>query len=243
VEGQLSRNGGHLVGGALTLADVCVACALLPLMTGVLSAEVRDSALPATTAWLAACCQHPAFSSVLGAVQLCPATSGWVAPAAADKGGKKKKQKGGAGGGGGSEQQQQQQQQQSSNGGAAGEELDPEKAAKKVRARAGWSVCACSVGSRTTPAAASVSPTHGALRAHGMTCARTHKHTQTHTAHQAAKLAEKEAKKAKAAAKAAAAAAAASGAAAGAGSDKKASKKAEADAKKVGCVCVCLCAV
>jgi hypothetical protein len=62
-----------------------------------------------------------------GDVVLCSAEAGWVAPAAAKADKKKKKGKGEEGG------QQQQQQQQS--GGGADAELDPEKAAKKVR---GW---------------------------------------------------------------------------------------------------------
>jgi hypothetical protein len=54
-------------------------------------------------------------------VVLCSADSGWVAPAAAKVDKKKKKGKGEEGG-------QQQQQQE-----GADAELDPEKAAKKVR--------------------------------------------------------------------------------------------------------------
>jgi len=64
-------------------------------------------------------------------VRLCEAPSGWCAPAAAaDKADKKKKKKGAADNGG----QQQQQQQQ---GDGEAKELDPEKAAKKVRGRGG----------------------------------------------------------------------------------------------------------
>jgi hypothetical protein len=67
----------------------------------------------------------------VGEVRLCAAPSGWVAPAAADKDSKKKKKKGGDGNAG-----EQQQQQQQADGGD--KELDPEKAAKKVRGVRVW---------------------------------------------------------------------------------------------------------
>lgn len=65
-------------------------------------------------------------TAATGDVKLCSAASGWAAPAVAGKTDKKKK-KGKSDGGDDSQQQQQQQQ----NGDA--KELDPEKAAKKVR--------------------------------------------------------------------------------------------------------------
>jgi hypothetical protein len=66
-----------------------------------------------------------------GELALCSAAEGWVAPAKKDAGSAKKKKKGGADG------QQPQNGQGPSNGGAAeaAEELDPEKAAKKVGGR------------------------------------------------------------------------------------------------------------
>jgi hypothetical protein len=111
----------------VSLADVAVACTLAPLWRAVLGPDAR-AAYPATTAWLQQTHAQPAFASVLGALQLCEA-QGWVAPAKADK--KKKKKGKGADGAGedgaGSQQQQQQDQQRTES-----QELDPEKAAKKV---------------------------------------------------------------------------------------------------------------
>lgn len=73
-----------------------------------------------------------------GNVKLCSTESGWAAPAAASKADKKKK-KGGKGDAGDAAQQQQQDQQQN----GAAKELDPEKAAKKVRDCTLSSRCRC----------------------------------------------------------------------------------------------------
>ncbi|WIA29336.1 hypothetical protein OEZ86_011841 [Tetradesmus obliquus] len=118
LEQQLQGN-SFLVGSVLSLADVAVLCAALPLFSSVLSAEARQP-YPALAAWLAATSKDPRFSSVLGDVALCSAEAGWVAPAVAKADKKKKKGKG--------EEGSQQQQQQA----AADAELDPEKAAKKA---------------------------------------------------------------------------------------------------------------
>jgi hypothetical protein len=66
------------------------------------------------------------FPCLAGDVRLCDAPTGWVAPAAAADKAAKKKKKGGEGNSNAGEQQQQQ-------GDGEAKELDPEKAAKKVR--------------------------------------------------------------------------------------------------------------
>lgn len=53
------------VGSGLTLADVCIACTLLPLFQSVLSEEARQ-AYPATTRWLTTMSQSAHFHKVLG---------------------------------------------------------------------------------------------------------------------------------------------------------------------------------
>jgi hypothetical protein len=121
-------DGRSLLGApALTLADVAVSCALLPLWQGVLGADVR-AAFPAVTAWLTATAGSADFASVIGPLKLCGAASGWVEPAAADGDKKKKKKKGAAG----SEGDGAQQQAAAERAVASPTEDDPEKAAKKV---------------------------------------------------------------------------------------------------------------
>jgi hypothetical protein len=56
------------VGAALSLADVAVLCAALPLFSSVLSAEARQP-YPALAAWLASTSQNPHFNRVLGEQQ------------------------------------------------------------------------------------------------------------------------------------------------------------------------------
>jgi elongation factor 1-gamma len=116
------------VGDGVTLADVGIACALLPLFQSVLGTEAQKG-YPSTCKWLLSFSQLPHAARVLGAVNLCDAAADWVAPSLKPDHGKKKKKKKSAGGDGaeGGDQQQQQQQQ------SPKEEDDPEKAAKKVR--------------------------------------------------------------------------------------------------------------
>ncbi|KIY98671.1 hypothetical protein MNEG_9290 [Monoraphidium neglectum] len=141
VEAQLSRAAADAAapaasllgagGGPLTLADVAVACALLPLWRGVLGEDVR-AGFPATGAWLRGAAESEHFAPVVGEVKFC-AASGWAEPAAAPADKKKKKKKGAAAGATeGGEQQQQQQDDEGGEGGGDKEELDPEKAAKKA---------------------------------------------------------------------------------------------------------------
>jgi len=62
-----SGGGASLLGGAtLTLADVSVACALLPLWQKVLGADVQRG-FPAVGAWLVATGKNEHFASVMGA--------------------------------------------------------------------------------------------------------------------------------------------------------------------------------
>lgn len=66
--GSRGGSGGPslLQSGGLTLADVAVACALLPLFQSVLGQEAQ-AAYPATCQWLLASSKNPHFSKVLGA--------------------------------------------------------------------------------------------------------------------------------------------------------------------------------
>lgn len=84
VEAQLAQLEAHLAaagtaagaaparlagGDALSLADVSVACALLPLLRGVMGSEAR-AAYPKTCAWAVALAATPHFAKVLGACLL-----------------------------------------------------------------------------------------------------------------------------------------------------------------------------
>ena len=119
------------VASGLTLADVAVACALLPLFQSVLGTQAQQ-AYPSTCRWLLSFSQLPHVAKVLGAVSLCDTAADWLAPSAKPEHGKKKKKKKSAGGEGAEEGEQQQQQ-------GPKEEEDPEKAAKKVRLEHGVS--------------------------------------------------------------------------------------------------------
>ena len=59
-----------VVGEAVTLADIVLACALLYPFKLVLDAGAR-AAYPSVTRWFVTCVNQPAFASVLGEVALC----------------------------------------------------------------------------------------------------------------------------------------------------------------------------
>eukprot|EP00879_Flechtneria_rotunda_P032093 GHRR01035245.1.p1 GENE.GHRR01035245.1~~GHRR01035245.1.p1 ORF type:complete len:253 (+),score=123.27 GHRR01035245.1:121-879(+) len=124
IEQQL-QSSSHLVGPSLTLADIAVLCAALPLFQSLLGAGARKP-YAAITNWINSCSQNEHIKRVLGEVRMCAAESGWVVPAVPAKVDKKKKK--GKSESGAAPQQEQQQQLPAENG----KELDPEKAAKKV---------------------------------------------------------------------------------------------------------------
>eukprot|EP00877_Chromochloris_zofingiensis_P001129 jgi/Chrzof1/11016/Cz05g20150.t1 len=129
------QSSSYLVGSGLTLADVCIACTLLPLFQSVLSEEARQ-AYPATTRWLTTMSQSAHFHKVLGKLKFCSAASGWVAPPAADRKQNKAKSKAGSADAGGNGTTSNGPQQSGSSGAADEDELDPDKAAKKAAAKA-----------------------------------------------------------------------------------------------------------
>lgn len=121
--------GGRLAGGATSAADVVMACTLLPLYESVLGAKVR-AAYPAVEKYLASLAAEPALAKVLGKPAFCSEADGWHCGAAASSSGAGKKDKKAKKGGDGAAADP---APAAPAGGKEGEEVDPEKAAKKVR--------------------------------------------------------------------------------------------------------------
>jgi len=104
---EAAAAGGSLppASSAPTLGALAAVGAALPLFAGVIGAEERAAAYPATVAWLeGAVSGAPALAQVYApggaALKLCPEASGWAVAAGAA--GKKKKKGGGGASGGGS---------------------------------------------------------------------------------------------------------------------------------------------
>lgn len=111
-----------LVTDGTTAADVAMVCTLMPLFATVLSQQARQ-AFPNVARYLTACAALPPFAKVLGKASFCTEADGWHCAAADAQKSDKKAAKGGAAGG----------KLADGANGTDKEEVDPVKAAKKVR--------------------------------------------------------------------------------------------------------------